>query len=866
MVAAHKLFPHAMLAFPGGAQESVRNFLATHDIPISKVNDVPLENITDLILVDTQEPERLGPFQPLCSRPNVQIHVFDHHPEESGTLGEAFCPKTKHVKSVGATVTVMVQELQKAKVEISPSEATLLAIGLYEETGFFSYSSTTAEDLQAGAVVLQWGADLRAVADLLKSPVKPEEIELLHDLLQSSETLYLDQYKVLLVSATSEAYRGDYADVIHRLAELPEIDAVISAIAMDEKVSIIGRSRGSHVNVRRVIEEFGGGGHDSAASASVSGKTVIEVREQVRQLLLDRYRPGLQAQDVMSTPVISLRQQATVLEAERTLTQHQINVIPVVGRGGKYLGLVTRETVQKALFHQLDRHPILDLLQTETYHATGQTPFHEIQAHMIERNQRFVPILEGSKVVGVITRTDLIRALHQDLNMGAFPKQPGEALPPAKVRRNLRGKLKQDLPKDLLHILQQLGTLADTMELPMFAVGGFVRDLLLGRENFDVDLVVEGNALAFAKQAGAHLKGKVKVHNRFGTAQLLLGHGLKIDVATARTEYYEYPTALPTVKQSSLQKDLYRRDFTINALAICLNKGRFGDLIDFYGGQRDLNSKTIRVLHSLSFVEDPTRVFRAIRFEQRFGFRLGKETLSFIKTAEKMDLFHRLSSSRLLQELVILLSDEEPRNALRRLGELNLLRFIHPEFKKVKISTRLLKATEDVQDWYRLLYLKVPIDTWLVYLMAILDGLSSKAVGEILRRFKISKRQEEKLRASRFQSLPVLQQLRQRPALSLSAAGHILERYSLETVLFFLAKAPSESVKRQISAFVTTYQKTHPTLTGTDLKGLGLKPGPTFKKVLQRLRDAWIDGVVTSEKQERELARQLILEQKGKSA
>src|SRR6185295_10740104 len=206
--------------------------------------------------------------------------------------------------------------------------------------------------------------------------------------------------------------------------------------------------------------------------------------------------------------------------------------------------------------------------------------------------------------------------------------------------------------------------LAKRTSVSVYAVGGFVRDLLLGRPNVDIDLVVEGDAIAFARAFAKENGGRAKVHERFGTAAVVFPDEFKLDVAMARTEYYKHPSALPTVQPSSIKEDLFRRDFTINALALRLNADRFGELIDFYGGQRDLKERTIRVLHSRSFIDDPTRVFRAVRFEYRFGFRLGKETLTLIRDAVELGLFHRLSGTRLLEELILLLSEENPRRII----------------------------------------------------------------------------------------------------------------------------------------------------------------------------------------------------------
>src|SRR5574341_836418 len=730
MVAARKLYPGALLAFPGGAQEPVRSFLAVHDVGLVRLKDLDLTAITRLVLVDTQEPERIGPFKDLCGRPDVAIHVYDHHavsdvPSPGGGRlnAERYC-----VEAVGATTTILVEELKARDLALTPFEATIMALGLYEETGFLAYASTTPRDLEAAAHVLRAGADLNLTSDALRTHLDPEQIALLNALLEGSETYYLEGRKVLLATSTCDRYHGDFAEVVHKLADMEGLDAVIAAIAMDEKIEIIGRSRRPDVDVGQLAREFGGGGHSGAASASVKGQTLIEVRERLARLLTERYRPTLLARDVMTTPVKTISAEATVAEAETSLTKYEVNVLPVLDARDRYVGLVSRETIQKALFHKFGGEPIVGVMQTDAYTAQPETPFREIEGRMLEHNQRFVPILKGGKVVGVVTRTDLLRTLHDDVLLAARARVKGQGLtaPPFASRRNIRAMLKDRLPLRVFALLEQAGESAERAGVSVYVVGGFVRDLLLGRPNLDVDLVIEGDGIAFARRLAKETGARVKTHERFGTAVLLFPDGFKLDVATARTEYYEYPTALPTVERSSIKKDLYRRDFTINTLAVRLNAPRFGELLDFYGGQRDLSDKTIRVLHSLSLVEDPTRVFRAVRFEQRFGFRLGKETLSLIKGAVTMDLFHRLSGARLLEELVLLFSEDDPRRTIRRLGELGLLRFIHPALKPSSRLESLLKSVEQGLDWYKLASLNWPgppstqMEFWVVYLMALM--------------------------------------------------------------------------------------------------------------------------------------------------
>ena len=866
MMAARKLYPGALVVLSGGAQEAVRNFLEVHDLGITRQKDVALDQVRRLIVCDAQESDRLGTLKELWGRSGVEVHLFDHHVDEEDSerpKDDRVHVTHQTVEAVGATTTLLVERLMKQHISLSPFEATVLALGLYEETGSMAYVSTTPRDLEAAAVVLRAGADLTVVSDTLRRPLDPHLIALLNDLLRSSEVHYVEGRKALVATSAYDRYRGDLAEAVHRLTELKDLDAVVAAIALDDKVQLIGRSRRPEIDVAWIARQFGGGGHAVAASAAIKGKTLVEVREELDHLLKERSRPALRAKDVMTRPVKTARADDTVEQVERVLTKYSVNVLPILDREGRYLGVVSRETVQKALFHRLEAVPIEEFLQRDQYTATPETPFRDVEARMIEHNQRFVPILDDQTVVGVITRTDLLRALHHDVVAGAQarPKESSVGIEGLVPRtRHVRHLLQDRLPERVLLLLQQAGALADRLDMSVYVVGGFVRDLLLDRPNLDVDVVVEGDGLQFARALGKELGARVKVHERFGTAVVLLSNGFKLDVATARTEFYEYPTALPTVEQSSIKKDLYRRDFTINTLAVRLNSHRFGELVDFYGGQRDLKEGTIRVLHSLSLVEDPTRVFRAIRFEHRFEFRLGKETLALIKGAVKMELFHRLSGHRLIEELRLLLSERRPRAAVARLGELGLLRFIHPKLAWSAKLDQVLQGVEEAMDWYRLLFLDRKLEPWLSYLMALMDALPDRAFNETLKRFPFSEAEAERLKAARFKLKTAVRLLGKRPALRPAETYRILMGWADESLIYLMGMARSEAIKRQVSAFMTTYQQTSPTVTGADLTAMGLKPGPHYKRILSALLDARLNGEITSDAEEREMAVRLAKE------
>ena len=369
--------------------------------------------------------------------------------------------------------------------------------------------------------------------------------------------------------------------------------------------------------------------------------------------------------------------------------------------------------------------------------------------------------------------------------------------------------MKDRVPAPLFSLLREAGELADQHRVRVYVVGGFVRDLLLGVTNLDVDLVVEGSGIAFAQTLARTRHARVTVHEQFGTAVVTLEDGFKIDVATARTESYDSPAALPAVKQGSIREDLSRRDFTINTLAISLNAPRFGEITDDYGGRRDLQNKSIRVLHPLSFIEDPTRVFRAVRFEQRLKFRLDGETETLMKEAASMDLVQRLSPARLSKELILSLSERQPRTFLTRLAEFDLLRCIHPKLKWSPGLAKLINDVEETLTWHDRLVTDRPVRQWAVYVLALIDSLPAPAAQEALSRFTFPRRQTGPMSwviQERSRLLRTLNQ-RTRPSEVFRLLGDLPD----ETLLFLMAKVPSQSGKRKIANIFTAAGRTTPT-------------------------------------------------------
>jgi tRNA nucleotidyltransferase (CCA-adding enzyme) len=672
MVAAKKLYPDAEPVFPGSQEKKLRKFIEAFDpMPAKRIKNIDLSAVDGLIVVDAKSPDRIGPLAELLKRPGIKVSVYDHHVHREEDIHGSL----EVIEEVGATATIFSEILKDRELIPTPMEATILVLGIYEETGNLMFPSTTERDLRAAAWLLRCGASLNIVSTYLKTELSRAEVDLLNQLSHNSTEMAISGMRVLVSKASIDKYHGDAAHLAHRMIDMEHTDAVVLLLRMQDKVLIVGRSRAPEINVAEVLEEFGGGGHPTAASATIKEQPLEVIEERLTGLLRSFAKPGKFASDIMTRPVITIEDDSIIDMVEDEMTRRGVNVLPVQS-DGKYAGIITREEVEKAIFHGFKNKSVVDFMTTDAETATRYTPVREVETIMIEKNQRFVPVVEDGEIKGAITRTDILRSMYEDYLRRSMIKE-SRTTERVAVKKNLSSMMKNRFPSEICDMLKLAGKTAEALNYNVYLVGGSVRDLLRGKDNFDMDLVIEGDGIEFAKELGMKLNAKVRSHKKFSTAKIISGN-LMIDVATARTEYYESPAALPTVQMSSIKKDLYRRDFTINTLSIKLNPGDFGKLVDFFGGQRDLKEKSIRVLHNLSFVEDPTRAFRAVRFAERFGFKISKHTGRLIKSTLSMNLFEKLSGSRLYEELSLIFDEKEPATVIKRLRDYDLLTVIHP--------------------------------------------------------------------------------------------------------------------------------------------------------------------------------------------
>ena len=857
MLAAQKLYPEALVVFPGSQEKNLRNFFINsmaYMFSMADIKTIDMSAVNRLVLVDTRQTARIGELSSLLDKPGLEIHIYDHHPHVENDIKGV----VEYTRSTGATVTILIEIIKEKKIPISPDEATIMCLGIYEDTGSFTFSSTTEHDHLAAAFLLSKGANLNVVSDLIAREISPEQIGILNDMIQAAIHYNINGTEIVVTTITYENYIPDFAFLVHKLVKMENIDAVFALARMGNKIYVIARSRIPEVDVGVILSLLGGGGHAFAAAASIKNRTLAQTEQQLIEILYRDIRPKKLARDLMSSPPIAVDINLPCKEAGSLLTRYNINALVVTKNENdnkKPVGYITRQVIEKTLYHGLGDLAVGEYMTSRLATVGLFATLMEIQEKIIENKQRVLPVMENHQIKGVITRTDLLNTLvrQSEITSGNFQDPHRESVHAR--TRNITKFMKERLPQRVLKILETIGEIASRNGVNAYVVGGFVRDLFLFRENEDMDIVIEGDGIAFAKEYAKIHGTRIHAHDKFGTAVIIFKDDFKIDVASARMEYYEFPAALPTVEMSSIKLDMFRRDFTINTLCIHLNPGKFGTLIDFYSAQRDLKDKVVRILHNLSFVEDPTRVFRALRFEQRFGFSIGKFTSGLIENAVKMDFFKRLSGRRVFSELRLILEEEDPALAIVRLNDFDLLKFIHPSIKVDDELIDMFNSVKEVLSWFDLLFLEESYMKWAVYFVVLVHHCDKTTTQQICKRLELAPRYRSIFLKERFEAQACLSWLQRNLPVANSTLYHKLTGLKTELVLAIMAMAKKEEIKRTISNYFTQLRYIKPLIKGRDLVALGYIPGPIFREILTSVHNEKLNGNLKTKTAELEFAR-----------
>lgn len=820
MVAAKKLYPDAHLVISDKQTVLVRQFLTIYRDTLDLTFDkhIPWDEVTELILVDVANIRRTTDYADQLKLDQLKITVYDHHPPHEQDVNSDH----RVVEEVGATVTLLIEEIQKRKLTISPFEATLFGLGIYTDTGSFTYSHTTTRDFQAASYLLEQGMNLDIVQRFSEEVLLPDQQQLLNELFQQVTTHEIDGLKIVVAACEQDEFVKGLNIITHKLMDITAADAVLSIVKMKKHISLVGRASSERITLLPLLKKFKGGGHEQAGSANIKQGELADVLQAVTDHLDLILKPAMTARDMMTSPVRTIAPETTIEETGELMYRYGHSGFPVV-ENGKLVGMITRRDLEKANHHGLGHAPVKAYMTTKVITITPDTTEEEIHQLIIHHNIGRLPVIENGELVGIVSRTNIIDMLHRS-------RQEADANAQEIILvENVKEKMQQRLPRDVYHLLTQISKVAKEAQVSVYLIGGIVRDIFLHVPNDDVDIVVEGDGISFAKRLQQQYGGDVTVHDSFGTATWHHPAGIDIDVATSRLEYYDHPAALPDVETSTLQEDLYRRDFTINAMAIQLDEDHFGKLIDPFHGQLDLKEKRMKILHNLSFVEDPTRILRGIRFEIRFGFAMDEQTEALAR--HSMERVIELSATRMIHEMERLFAEVDPVKVLDRLFELTFWQQFgvsdearSASIKHAKAFLSLLDKCDQMQPrWFH--YVMMPF-----YHTGILEKV---------KRFALTK-----LDASLLEDLLKLSPFEKWDALNTLGDCHReLKGYSAEAIIWLLPQC--QDVNTTLIIDYLQQRKSMPSLlTGADLIKQGLKPGPIFSEILFDLEIAILNQEV----------------------
>jgi len=832
MLAARRLYPGAVVAISGSLNRNVRDFYRLHadELDVAEPGRLNVESVRRLIVVETSHPERLGEFEAVARDPDVEVVLFDHH---AGQELDWVRSENAVLSDDAALTTTMVGILAERELEPTPLEATVFALGIHEDTGSLAYAGTTVKDAEALAWCMRHGASQELVAEYLHTPLAERERALFDALVAALEPNDVGGFEVLVAALRWPEYVDGVSNLAHKIVDLTDCRALICLVEMDERVFCVVRTRVAELDASVIAGALGGGGHAQAASASYRG-SLEEARSAIVESLPRSLRRGLTAGEVMSRPARFVSPEDTVAQAMVLCQRHRQSGIQV-GDEEALRGIVTREDLDKAIGHGLSHAPVKSVMSSEVVTCSEETPLGEAMRLVSGSSAGRVPVLRGDKVVGVVTRSDVLRALEAPLAPSGDDGGPS-------IAEQL------DALTELRPVFEAVQAVSSPFE-GVYLVGGAVRDILLGEPNFDVDIAVEGDGIAFGEALAEAVGGRVVPHDRFGTA-IVLHEGGRVDVATTRTEFYDSPAALPTVEQASIRQDLYRRDFTINALAASLKGEDFGRVVDHFGGLRDLQNRIVRVLHNLSFIDDPTRIFRALRYESRYGLAMDAHTFGLAKACVEMNLVGELSSARLRDELHALLSEKQVEESIRRLAELGIDKAVHPRLAADEESVRLVGELDRARAEHA-----PDTPLWRLRLGALARNLSPDELYEWFERLKLRRRDADRIAdaVTVGPRLPALLEGIQEPA----EVRAIVEPHDPDGALLALVLA-DEPVRARLLRYFTDFREVGLEISGDDLAELGLRESPRVGAILDELLRRKLNGELDGRESEIAAARELI--------
>ncbi len=739
----------------------------------------------------------------------------------------------------------------KHSIEFSKEDALLFSLAITEKTWAGLASKTSRLDLEVLARLRTGKISPSRIANNVVLGLREGQTGLYQQMLKKIEDIHPGNWPVSLICVNSTGQVQDLE---------PVVDAVWSDIAPPIMVICItsghfsrvwARSTLSQIDLVEVFKDFRPRINRNWICFNFSENTPGISSLSLKEYLKHNLPPDLVAEKIMSASPQTIGWNSTVKQALNQMLKFNIMSL-VVTRDAEFAGLITRRDLDRAVQMNLLESPIGPYIPTDIPVVGPGTPVRVLKNIMVRYNLTRLAVVDAGKVVGIITSRELLRALPDYLPL------PPDYLPLAEQTvlpsfSQIEETLKRVFSLRVFHILQKIGREARKSGLKVYAVGGFVRDLLLETCNLDIDIVVIGDALPFARHLSQEFSCDLKVFDRFHTARIYLDD-MKIDFSSARIEHYSDPGALPQIEFSGLSNDLFRRDFSINALALSLNPESMLELQDFFGGYSDLKQKKIKILHSFSFIEDPTRLFRAIRFAARFNFSLEKDTRRAFDLAIHRGCSGDLSKKRIGSEISRCLNEDRPHKMVEALFNAGLMQTLSPDLRDISMIPGRFRLVRGLVKRFK--PFNQEIDEEAILWSGILSALSLEQATGILEDMGTPHNQQVTITAA-------LQAMDEVPGYLSSIEVNdnvslffLLRNRPLEALIALMAYTLEKQNTRKILHFITDLRNVKPAVTGEDLKSFGIPAGSHMRLIFQKILEIKLRGNLLDREKELEIALQ----------
>ena len=897
--AASLLNRDALIVLPKKLERVQKNFLSLHFKPGDFIYDDELDcsKVSEVTLICVKNPHRIASISKILDNPNILIAVYDKSPAIKCEI-----PADSLIQQeCGSIAALICRAIFEAGIEVSPLYATLFALGIHEITGSLLYPNTAENDINCLAELFRRGSNLKTVNFFLKEEgLSNIQKSLLDDLVKSKEVVNINAVEINFYFAENHKFIYKFDSIIQRIIDVEKFNIAVFIARMGTNIHVLARSNVEQINLGEIFATDGGGGPKYAAYITFNDSSIKNAREKIITLLKKNMKPAVTARDIMRPSVLFLDPKVIISEAEKIMFRYAYTAAPVTDKK-KVAGFIRKTDIDRAVHHGLSHAPISGFLCREIIYSPANEPFDRVVEKIARSETKTILVGTENKIVGIITSNDILNHTFtesKNLKYGrervlASTKTPAgiksEAGAANLNEERLKIKLDDYFNKPVLKLLKKISRKAAELKVSAYIAGGIVRDIILKKASSDIDIVIEGgSAIDFAVSLAGESEHITNRHERFKTAVIEIPGLPKIDFATARSEFYESPAALPDVFQGNLYQDLLRRDFTINAMAISLCQDNFGEIIDYYGGLDDIKKKYIKTLHSLSFIEDPTRIFRALRFKTRLKFKIEKHTADCIKEALKFGISKKIEPIRIFNELDHIFNEAAVYETVCELNKYGLFDFISGDIvftdiikKMIKNASKYLEKTAKLfaggprpnktAIFLSILLLNEPADKIMPLMIKtnasrkIRDVITEAGEFLLITRTEFDKLIENaggleitkgSLRGGRTQKNNSAAQ--KAAAISDLDIFRLFKNRSSEFLIIFLSALNNKHAYEAIIRYIFKLSNITISINGNILKNMGVPPGPVFRIIIDKITEKKAAGLLKNHIDEIKCARELI--------